>query len=308
MLSSSIDRGDRVLRRVLMIGAGLMGSQIAFEYALAGHDVVLAARSETRIRRAVETAAAFAGHRGVATTHQIQDAMARTRVSGLLEDALAHEFDLVVESVAEDFETKAELLGQTASVQRTAIIASNASSLSIAELGIAIGAPERTLGTHYWNPPMLMPPVEVIVTPHVAHEDVEKVEEVLRSMGKQVVRVNREVPGFVWNRLQMAVLREALWLVEQGVATPETIDLVVRSGYARRSRYTGPFETAALGGITSWQAAAANIFPTLSTAKHPGDMADRVRPISREAAETAAARRDRGLAADLARERGGAPD
>ena len=129
------------------------------------------------------------------------------------------------------------------------MIASNTSSLSIGEIGEACGAPERTVGTHYWNPPLLMPLVEVIAGPHSRPEAVELARAAVASCGKRPVLVQRDVPGFIWNRLQHALLREALWIVDNGVATPEAVDEVVRFGNARRWEHVGPFAAAALGGI-----------------------------------------------------------
>jgi 3-hydroxyacyl-CoA dehydrogenase len=104
----------------------------------------------------------------------------------------------------------------------------------------------------------------------------------------------------------MALLREVLWLVDTGVATPETVDQVVRSGLARRLRYTGPFETIALGGVHSWSRVAENLFPVLSNAKDAGSL-ERGLYASEEALTAARDRRDRGLAEELLRERRATP-
>jgi 3-hydroxybutyryl-CoA dehydrogenase len=114
--------------------------------------------------------------------------------------------------------------------------------------------------------------------------------------------VERDVPGFVWNRLQAALLREVLWLVENGVASPRAVDRIVSSGMARRLRYTGPFETIALGGVHSWTSVARNLFPVLSNATEPGDIERWLDRSDEELAE-AKARRDRGLAAELTTDR-----
>jgi 3-hydroxybutyryl-CoA dehydrogenase len=89
----------------------------------------------------------------------------------------------------------------------------------------------------------------------------------LRTLGKQPVLVERDVPGFVWNRLQLALVREAAWIVQNGVATADVVDAIVRDGLARRWRYTGPFETMALGGAESFKRIGANLFPVLSDAR-----------------------------------------
>jgi 3-hydroxybutyryl-CoA dehydrogenase len=171
----------------------------------------------------------------------------------------------------------------------------------LTELGAAIDAPERTVGTHYWNPPLLMPLVEIVAGERTSGETRETVSRVLAALGKEPVHVERDVPGFIWNRLQAALLRESVWLVGEGVATPETVDRVVRSGLARRYRYTGPFETIALGGVDSWTRVAENLFPQLSNATRTEALERWLPPY--EALDAVRLRRDRGLAEELARER-----
>ena len=210
--------------------------------------------------------------------------------------------ELVVESVPEDIGVKTEVLGELARRLPGATIASNTSTIPLTELGAAIDAPERTVGTHYWNPPLLMPLVEIVAGERTSRETLETVSTRLAALGKEPVHVERDVPGFIWNRLQAALLRESLWLVGEGVATPETVDRIVRSGLARRYRYTGPFETVALGGIDSWTRVAANLFPQLSNATSP-EALGRSLVYDDEALDAARVRRDGGLARELAQER-----
>jgi 3-hydroxybutyryl-CoA dehydrogenase len=243
--------------RVVVIGAGRMGSQIGEEYAAGGHEVTFVTRSSTHPDAA----------------------------------------DLVVESVPESFPLKVEVLGAAAAAHPDAVLASNTSSLSITALGEAIGAPERTLGTHYWNPPRLMPLVEVI-RGAASERAVAFVVDALRALGKRPIEIARDVPGFAWNRLQFALLREALWLVDEGVAEPAVVDEIVRDGLARRWRYTGPFETAALGGIETFERVAANLFGELSTATSAPGLAAAAGSVPLDGV---AERRDAGLAKELAR-------
>jgi 3-hydroxyacyl-CoA dehydrogenase len=114
--------------------------------------------------------------------------------------------------------------------------------------------------------------------------------------------VDRDVDGFVWNRLQLALLREAVWIVERGVASPETVDEIVRDGLARRLRYTGPFQTAALGGAATFERVAENLWPVLSRQRHLKDLQQWLdeRP---ETTGPLRERRDEGLAADLRADR-----
>ena len=283
--------------RVLVLGAGLMGAQIGCEYALGGHDVTLVARDLGRVEDRVEAALATAEDRGLVASEAAGAARGRIAIAGRFDAA---GWELVVESVPEDLELKAALLRPVADASPAAILASNASSLSITALGLEIGAPERTLGTHYWNPPLLMPLVEV-VPGGASRETVERVVSMLAALGKRPVRVERDVPGFIWNRLQFALLRECVWLVENGVAAPETVDDVVRDGLARRWRHVGPFQAIALGGVETWNRSGANLVPELSTARLLPDLGS-LAPRNGSLKEVAA-RRDRALARELLEER-----
>jgi 3-hydroxybutyryl-CoA dehydrogenase len=286
--------------RVLVAGAGLMGAQIGCEYALGGHSTAFLVRDAGRSRARVAAAFALAVEAGIVPEAVAADAAAGVTFFDTL-DAVDPATGLVVESIPEDLAVKATLLREVAARLPHAVIASNTSSIPLTELGTAIEAPERTLGTHYWNPPILMPLVEVVAGERTSPEAVERVCEVLKALGKEPVLVERDVPGFIWNRLQAAMLRESLWLVEQGVASPETVDRIVRSGLARRYRYTGPFETVALGGLDSWTRVTANLFPQLSNATR-AEAIGRWLSLEGEALEAVRARRDRGLAAEIARE------
>jgi 3-hydroxybutyryl-CoA dehydrogenase len=285
--------------RVLVLGAGLMGAQIGCEYALAGHEVVLVARDEERLSERRQTTLRLVVELGLAGEAEVEAASGRLAVATA--SALSEPCDLAVESVPEDLTLKATLLAEVALASPRAMLASNTSSLSITELGARAGAPDRLVGTHYWNPPLLMSPVEVVPGRETAPDVVARVCDLLRAIGKRPVVV-ADVPGFVWNRIQMAVLREAAWLVENGVASPDAIDELLSFGLGRRWSNVGFFEAIALGGVETWQRTAANLLPELSTATRIGDL-ERWVTRDPERLAGAAARRDRGLARDLLAER-----
>ncbi|MBW3633502.1 MAG: 3-hydroxyacyl-CoA dehydrogenase family protein [Chloroflexi bacterium] len=282
--------------KVVLLGPGLMGSQIACEYALGGHDVVVLARRPDVARERIERGFATAREHGLATAEE-SDA-ARERIS-LAEDIAATEgARVIVESVVEDLVEKQAALEPVVARNPDAIVASNTSSIPITAIGAAIGAGERTVGVHYWNPPLLMPMVEVIRGGETAGAVVAEMTAILRTLGKRPVLVDRDVQGFAWNRLQLALLREAVWLVENGVASPQTVDEIVRDGLARRWRYTGPFQTAALGGASTFERVANLLWPALSRSTSLQDL----RQWLDESPETTGPlreRRDPGLAADM---------
>lgn len=285
---------------IAVAGPGLMGAQIGVEYALGGHPVTFLARDVARARQRVDAGFALVEQLELRPQSVIEPARDRVAIVDYV-SALPVETELVVESIAERLDDKITLLRELAERLPGAVLASNTSSLSITELGEGAGAPERTIGTHYWNPPLLMPLVEVITTKRVRPDIVPQVLETLATLGKRPVVAERDVPGFIWNRMQLALLREAVWLAENGVASPTAIDQVVREGLARRWRYTGPFQTAALGGAETFERIAANLWPVLSNADHLTDLRrwldDDPTKLQRTKAE-----RDRGLRDDLRRD------
>jgi 3-hydroxybutyryl-CoA dehydrogenase len=282
--------------KIVLLGPGLMGAQIACEYAIGGHDVIVRARrpemAGERIRRGFATALE---HRLV-SEEEFEVARGRIFVTGV--ETQTEGVDIIVESVVEDLAAKQEALEPVVARNPGAIVASNTSSIPITAIGTAIGAGERTIGAHYWNPPLLMPMVEVIRGEETSEATVEMMTATLRALGKRPVHVDRDVEGFAWNRLQFALLREAVWLVENGVASPETVDEIVRDGLARRWRYTGPFQTAALGGAGTFERIAGLLWPALSQATSLQNLRqwlDEEPEITGPLRE----RRDRGLAADM---------
>lgn len=258
--------------RVAILGAGLMGTQIGCEYALAGHDVVLCARDLERVSSRVTAGLALVKAHGIRTEDEAD--AAATRLSTATAAAAAEGAGLVVESLPEELELKAATLRIALAAAPDAVIATNTSSLSISAIGEAIGAPETTVGTHYLNPPLLMPPVEVVAGARTSAQTVGFACDTIVSLGKLPVVVRRDVPGFIWNRLQFSLVRECAWLIEQGVASAEDVDTVMREGLARRWRHVGPLRSIALGGIETWDRAGRNIVPELSTASELPDLGE----------------------------------
>ena len=286
--------------KIALLGPGLMGAQIACEYALGGHELVILARRVDAAQERLARSWATSLEHGLATVDEINAAQKRILLT--TDVAQTGGAEIIVESVVEDLDQKAEAVKPLLERSPTAIVASNTSSIPITAIGEAVGAPEQTVGAHYWNPPLLMPLVEIIRGDATSDAAVDTIEVIVRSLGKRPVRIDRDVPGFVWNRLQLALLREAVWIVEEGVASPAVVDEIVRDGLARRWRYTGPFQTAALGGAATFQRIAGNLWPVLSQA---GGV-DNLRQWLDESPETTQPlreRRDTGLAADLRADR-----
>ncbi len=182
----------------------------------------------------------------------------------------ARKADFILESVTENMKVKREVISKLEyQAPKHTIFATNTSGLSVTEISEATRSPERVVGCHWWNPPYIMPLVEVIQGENTSPETVQATHGFLKTLGKEPIDVKKEVPGFIWNRLQIAVIREALHLLEEGVASVKDIDRAVKKGYALRSLVVGPFETMDLSSLNLFRAVSANLNPNLSNASEP---------------------------------------
>jgi 3-hydroxybutyryl-CoA dehydrogenase len=191
----------------------------------------------------------------------------RVAASPTLQDA-ARDADIVFEVVPEVLELKHDLLSQISTVT-PGIIASNTSTFVPSQLASAIVDPARLVVAHFFNPADLIPLVEVVPGPLTDPEVVHRTVALLEMLGKVPVRLERERTGFVANRLQAALLREAIALVEQGVASSAAVDSVVVNGIGPRWAVAGPLRISDLGGLDTWQRVCAQIFPTLDASPEP---------------------------------------
>ena len=182
-----------------------------------------------------------------------EDAVERT--AAVVASAQPEPADLVIEAVPEDLELKREVLS---AIEPGPIVATNTSSLPITELAESVRAPERFLGVHWFNPPEWTPGIEVISSPQTERAVVEDVMAFLRAIGKRPAEVSDRA-GFIANRLQSALLREALACVEEDLATPEAIDEVVRTTFGFRLPFYGPFQIADMAGLDVYE----SVFRTL---------------------------------------------
>ena len=231
------------MERVAVIGAGLMGHGIAQVFAAAGHDVTITDASDDALATVHERIRANLSRAGLDV-----GAADRVALSDSLEAAVA-DAGVVVEAASENLELKQELFARASRAGPDAILASNTSVMSIGDIGRGAVSPERVVGTHFWNPPHLVPLVEVTQSDATAPATVERTIAILRGAGKIPVHVKRDVPGFIGNRLQHALWREAIALVEAGVCSAEDLDTVVKSTLGLKLQVIGPLENADLVGL-----------------------------------------------------------
>lgn len=239
-------------KNIAIIGAGTMGHGIAQTFALAGYVVTLTdnnaeilQKAMSRIRDNLQT---FVAH-GFTTQDEVEAVPSRITLVADIDRAVV-KADFIIEAVFEDMAVKHKVLPEIeANCPAHAIIASNSSSFRVGDMAVVLKRPEQFLGNHWWNPPYLVPLVEVICGKQTSPETVEFACTLLKAVGKYPALVRKDVAGFVGNRLQHALRREAIALVAQGVATPEDIDLIARLGFGLRLSLVGPLETVDLGGL-----------------------------------------------------------
>ncbi|SCM78755.1 3-hydroxybutyryl-CoA dehydrogenase [uncultured Pleomorphomonas sp.] len=246
-----------MLTRPGVVGGGTMGHGIAAAFALAGCDVALYEPAEAqreRVRPAIEAAYALLAEEEVITSTDATSALARIRLTDNLAAAV-HDRDFVVEAIPERMDLKQKLFAELDRLcPPETIFASNTSSLPLAEMmaGLPGRRRARMMVTHWYNPPLLMPIVELSFFGNMAEALYAEAAALHEAAGKQVVKVLKDVPGLVANRIQQGVAREVFSLIEQGVATPEDIDKALKFGPAFRYATTGQLEVADFGGLDVW--------------------------------------------------------
>ena len=230
--------------KIGIVGGGLMGHGIGYLLAAAGHEVGIyepSAEIRASIPQRVKSISDLLG----------DDPAALKRIA--THDQLApavKEADFVFEAAPEKLPLKQAIFAELESLTRSgAILASNSSAIPTTDIGRDLKHRERVIGTHFWNPPHLVPLVEVIQNEKTSEEVVARTIALLREAGKVAVHVKRDIPGFVGNRLQHALKREAIALVAAGVCDAETLDTVVKEGFGARMAVLGPLEQSDLVGL-----------------------------------------------------------
>ncbi len=238
--------------RVAVTGAGLMGAGVAQVFAAAGHEVVLHDVYEAALERApgvVRGNLEYMAENGLYSAERVPEAVARLATASDLAAAVDGA-GLVIECVFEDLKLKQDVFETLDGLcPPETILATNTSVMSVTEIAARAVHKERVVGTHFWNPPYLIPLVEVVRTADVDPAMVERTMELLRAAGKHPIDCKKDVPGFVANRLQHALWREAISIVERGIADAATVDESIRYGFGLRLPILGPMETADMVGL-----------------------------------------------------------
>jgi len=237
-------RGNVSALNIGVVGGGLMGHGIAYLLAAAGHRVGVfepSADLRASLRRRLDVIIDLLG----------DDPSVLDRIS--VHDTLAAAVEaagFVFEAAPEKLPLKQQIFGELEGLVATdTILASNSSAIPSTEIGRNLQHRERVVGTHFWNPPHLVPLVEVIQNAWTSEAVVARTIELLRHAGKTAVHVRKDIPGFIGNRLQHALKREAIALVAAGACDAETLDTVVKEGFGARMAVLGPLEQSDLVGL-----------------------------------------------------------
>ena len=267
------------IKNIAVVGAGTMGSGIAQACAQGGYRVWMQDLNEELVGLGLNSIKS--NLQAYVENELIKQDDARiilARIKGVttLEEA-ARDADSVIEAVPENLEFKKEVFSKLDRIcPEHSILASNTSGLSITAIGSATSRPERVVGAHFWNPPHLIPLVEIVRGEKTSERTVRIAVGLMKVLGKKPVVINKEAPGFVGTRLHQALIREAFYIVERGIASIEDVDTVVKTSFGRRLAVTGPFETCDLGGLDIFLAATEVWKDLCNTGEPPRLMVEKV--------------------------------
>lgn len=228
------DMADVVLPKVAIIGAGTMGAGIAGVFAQHGYSVSLYSRTEDTLSKAKSRIGAVSRKLDFTTS-----------IEACVDGA-----EVVSENLAEDLALKQRVFGELERLASpSCLLTTNTSSVPITQIAANLENPGRVVGIHWFNPPAVMPLVEVVRGEKTSTEVVERARLLCVNVGKEVIEVKTDIPGFVVNRLQYAMLREALYLVESGAASIEDVDRAVETTLAPRWSSAGPLRLMDMAGL-----------------------------------------------------------
>ena len=240
------------VKKIAIIGGGNMGHGCAMVFAGAGYPVGLYSRRAETLEKAVvgmRSDLTFLAEQGLGKTEDVEATMARVTTTQAMEQA-ATDADFVLECVAEDMTLKQDTFQKLDQMCKPdAILATNTSVMSPTEIASTSRKRDRIIGTHWWNPPFLIPLVEVVQTEATPPWVIDVTMDLHRAIGKHPVHCRKDVPGFVANRLQHALWREAISIVERGIADAATVDESLKYGPGLRLPVLAPLENADMVGL-----------------------------------------------------------
>jgi len=242
---------ENVIKNITVFGPGMMGSGIAQVFA-SNEDlnvtIFIREKFEYECIDKIKSNLQVLKENNIITEEKIEGILSRITLTEDLNEA-AKDSDFIIECIPENMELKQDLFARLEPIcKETTIFATNTSVMSITEISEKVKDKSRLVGTHFWNPPYLIPLVEVIKSNYTSDEVMDKTMELLKKVEKHPIRVNKDVPGFVANRLQHALWREAISIVEHGIADAATVDEAIKYSFGLRLPVLGPMENSDMVG------------------------------------------------------------
>jgi len=260
------------IKNISIVGAGTMGHGIGLTYALGGYKVTLHDRNEDILRKAISQVKSdletFA-ECGLLSETKINETLANITTTTELQKA-SQNADFVTEAVSENAEVKRSIFTDLdAYCPEHTILATNTSSLTLRDVASQCKRQDRILICHWMNPPHILPAVEVAPGESTSVETMDVICALLKKINKAPIRMKKEIPGLLHARVQMGLMREIWSVWQQGIASPEDIDLVVKGGFGLRLAVMGPLQMCDMGGLDIWYTAANRLFKDISDAPEP---------------------------------------
>ncbi len=260
------------IKTVSVLGAGIMGHGIAQSFLLGGYPVFLYDVQESILEKAraqVEKNLELFRLARLAKSREIRSSLRRLATTTDLKEAVEGT-DFITEAAPEILELKQELFQRVESYCREdAILATNTSSLTLSNIGVRVKKRGRMVVTHWFNPPHIVPTVEVVKGGETTEETLETAYQLLAKIKKTPIKIRKELPGFVVNRIQMAMMREVFDLYDKGIATAQDIDEAIKGSIGMRLAVIGPLLTVDFAGIDTWAKSSKNLLPEIQSSTEP---------------------------------------
>ncbi len=262
------------IKKIGIGGAGIMGSSIAQIFARKGYKVVVTDVSQDLLESSKKLVKIFNSsliEEEIMSKDEIKVVISNITYS--TDKKVFSDCDLIIEAIVEKLDIKQVFWQEVETIaKKDAYLATNTSGLSINKIADLVKIKERFIGMHFWNPPHIIPLVELIKGNKTSYDTVEVLKKLLIKIGKEPVVVEKDAPGFIGNRLQFAVFREAMHIVDKGIASAEDVDKAMRYGPGFRYPVIGPLQTADLGGLDTFYYISSYLFNDLSDIKEPPKM------------------------------------
>lgn len=262
------------IKKIGIAGAGTMGSGMAQIFARKGYEVVVTDIKEEFLENSKRLVSIFNSsliEEGLMAESEVENTMKNIKYS--IDKNVFSDCDVIIEAIIEKMDIKQDFWKEVEEIAKEdTILATNTSGLSITEISTKVENKGRFIGMHFWNPPHIIPLVELIRGDGTNDETVNILVELVKLIDKEPVVVQKDAPGFIGNRIQFAVFREALNIVEQGIATFEDVDRAMKYGPGFRYPIIGPLQTADLGGLDTFYYISSYLFNDLSDVKEPQEV------------------------------------